>query len=120
MTKTKTKTKETLELYSKIGTQERRAVNRLLRAMASNNMTQTELSSICRSVSRLSAAARDNDEPKRKSGYIVYYSEQYPSERAKQPTASLGEIAKEIAKRWKALPQEKRDELNKKARAQHG
>ena len=115
MAKPKVKTNnETMELYSNIGTQERRAVNRLLRVLASKNMSQTQLSSICRSVSRLS---RDDNEPKRKSGYIVFYSLHYPDERKKQPTASLGQIAKTIAKKWRSLPQAKRDEFNKEARA---
>ena len=100
-----------MDLYSKIGTQERRAVNWLMRAMVSKNVTQTELSSICWSVSRLSAVAKDDDEPKRKSGYIVFYSHHYPDERKKQPTVSLGEIAKSIAKRWRGLTQQKRDEF---------
>jgi hypothetical protein len=43
---------ETMELYNKVGTQEKRAVNRLLRAMASGNVEKSELARVRRSVSR--------------------------------------------------------------------
>ena len=83
---------ETMQLYNKIGTQERRAVMRLLRAMASDKVNRGELGSICRSVSRLASAARSDDGPtcKRISGYILYYKEHYAAERKKHPAASPG------------------------------
>ena len=37
---------DTMELYNKVGTQEKRAVNRLLRAMASGNVEKSELARV--------------------------------------------------------------------------
>ena len=104
---------ETMELYNKIGTQEKRAVNRLLRAMAGGKVDKAKLTRVCRSISKIAA----KDEPPRLiSGYILYYKQNYETERQKAPTAGLGEIAKVIAKQWRTLPQAKRDELNVIAR----
>ena len=100
---------ETVDLYNKIGTQEKRAVNRLLRAMASNKVEKADLSRVCRSVAR---ATTSQDTPKRISAYILYYKHNYAAERKNAPSSSLGDIAKVIGKAWKSLPQEKRDEFN--------
>jgi hypothetical protein len=110
---------DAIGLYTKLGTQEKRAVNRLLRALTSGKMDEKEVAGICRSVSRLSYAAKEDQQPKKKSGYILYYSEMYPSEKAKQPTATLGDIAKTVSKRWKALPDTEREAYNKRARAEY-
>lgn len=110
---------DAIGLYEKLGTQEKRAVNRLLRALTSGKMDEKEVAGICRSVSRLSYAAKEDQQPKKKSGYILYYSEMYPSEKAKQPTATLGDIAKTVSKRWKSLPEAERDAYNKRARAEY-
>ena len=106
---------DTMELYNKVGTQEKRAVNRLLRAMASGNVEKSELARVCRSVSR---ATTSQDGPKRMSGYILYYKQSYAAEREKAPSSSLGDIAKVIGRSWKALPQAKRDEFNNLARTE--
>jgi hypothetical protein len=107
---------ETMDLYNKVGTQEKRAVNRLLRAMASGNVEKAELSRVCRSVAR---ATRNLDTPKRMSGYILYYKQNYAAEKVNTPSSSLGDIAKIIGKAWKALPEEKRGEFNDLAKTTH-
>jgi hypothetical protein len=104
---------ETMQLYNKVGTQEKRAVNRLLRAMANGKVEKSELARVCRSVSR---ATTSQDGPKRVSGYILYYKQNYASERKKEPSASLGSIAKVIGRAWKQLPEDKREEFNNLAR----
>ncbi len=100
---------ETMDLYNKVGTQERRAVNRLLRAMASGKVEKAELDRVWRAVGR---ATPSQDTSKRISGYILYYKQNYAAERKNAPSSSLGDIAKVIGKNWKALPPEKRDEFN--------
>ena len=57
---------KTFELYNKIGTQEKRAINRLLRTLADGNVKQPELSSICRSIRR-NTATHDDTKPKKKT-----------------------------------------------------
>ena len=60
---------ETMVLYNKLFTQEKRAVNRLLRALASGKVEKAELSKVCRLISKAAAS----QEPARKcSGYILY------------------------------------------------
>jgi hypothetical protein len=92
-----------MELYNQIGTQEKRAVNRLLKAFASGKVERQELQSICRSISRNTTSASQDAGPKRVSPYILYYKERYPDLRAKMPEATLGGIAKVVGKEWKAL-----------------
>ena len=104
---------ETMELYKKVGTQEKRTINRLLRAMASGRVEKTDLARVFRSVSRACAANRDG--PRRISGYILYYQENYAVEKSKSPSSSLGEIAKVIGRSWKRLSEEERTEFNKRA-----
>ena len=84
---------ETVDLYNKIGTQEKRAVNRLLRAMTSNKVEKAEL---------VARATTSQDTPKRISGYILYYKQNYAAERKNEPSSSLGDIAKVVGKAWKA------------------
>ena len=93
-----------MDLYEQIGTQEKRAVNRLLKALASGKVEKAELSSICRSIARNTSASQDGA-TKRMSPYILYYKERYPDLRATMPEASLGGIAKIVGKEWKALGQ---------------
>ena len=50
---------KTMELYEQIGTQEKRAVNRLLKAFASGKVEKAELQSICRSISRNTAGSEE-------------------------------------------------------------
>jgi hypothetical protein len=107
---------ETMDLYNKVGTQERRAVNRLLRAMASGKVDKNELARVCRAVGR---ATPSQDTPKRMSGYILYYKQNYAAEKVNTPSSGLGDIAKIIGTAWKALPQEKRDEFNDLAKTTH-
>ena len=99
---------ETMVLYNKLFTQEKRAVNRLLRALASGKVEKAELSKVCRLISKAAASQA----PARKgSGYILYYKQHYEAERKKAPDASLGEIAKIIGRQWKALPLAKREQF---------
>ena len=95
---------ETMVLYNKLFTQEKRAVNRLLRALASGKVEKAELSKVCRLISKAAASQA----PARKgSGYILYYKQHYEAERKKAPDASLGEIGRQ----WKALPLAKREQF---------
>jgi hypothetical protein len=103
-----------MDLYAQIGTQEKRAVNRLLKALASGHVTKAKLQSICRSISRNTIASQD-EAPKRLSPYILYYKERYPDLRATMPEASLGDIAKVVGKEWKALGQAKQADYYKQA-----
>jgi NAD-dependent DNA ligase len=120
MVNNKKKNETYMQLYNNIGTRERRAVNRLLRAMSSSKVDQAELASICRSVSRLASTSTAHlDEPKRISGYILYYKERYAEARGKSPAASLGDLAKAIAAQWKQLPASEREAFNTRARSLH-
>jgi hypothetical protein len=105
---------ETLELYNNVGTQEKRAINRLLRVMASGKVDRAELGKVCRSVSRL--ASDSVDAPKRKSGYIVYYQQEFEAQKKAMPSASLGDIARVIGKQWRELLPSEKDKLNKLAK----
>ena len=104
---------ETVDLYNKVNTQKKRAINRLLRAMASGKLEKSELARVCRSIARATAS---KDTPKKTSGYIMYYKQNYPAGRNNAPSSSLGDIAKVIGKSWKLLSLEKRDEFNKLAK----
>ena len=98
----------TMVLYNKLLTQEKKAVNRLLRALASGKVEKAELSKVCRLISKAAAS----QEPARKgSGYILYYKHHYEVERKKAPDASLGDIAKIIGRQWKALPLATREQF---------
>ena len=72
---------------------------RLLRALSSGGpFDDDELTKICRIINRQS-----NSSKKRKlSGYIVYYTEQYPIVSSKYPEP-LGKIAKRIGVNWGKL-----------------
>jgi hypothetical protein len=89
------------ELYDKLATQEKRMVNRLVKSLATGELQKTELSSICRSISRNTAGSKTEKQPP--NSYIIYYKEQFPSVRKDLPDATLGEIAKFISTKWKAL-----------------
>ena len=93
-----------MELYEKLGTQEKRAVNRLIRALASGQTTDVELRAICRAVSR-NTTNTSTSRPS-KSAYILYYKQRYPALRMDLgPQATLGQIAKAAAKEWRELGQ---------------
>ena len=108
---------KTFELYSKIGTQEKRAINRLLRALADGNVKQPELSSICRSIRR-NTATHDDTKPKKKNGYILFYQEQYPQYKnaVRGSEKGLWEVAKIISAKWKDLGIKGQAEYNKRAK----
>jgi hypothetical protein len=98
--------------YTALGTQETRVANRLINILASQKLVDGDLKSINRYIGRY----RTSDEKKRrKSGYILYYQEVYPSLRKKHPDKTLGEIAKLVGKQWKAKSDAERAVHNKKA-----
>jgi hypothetical protein len=98
--------KKTLELYNKLGTQEKRAINRLMRGLSDGNIERPELGRICRGISR--ACKSSTEEPKKMNGYIVYYKERYPAVKKKMPGAELGDIAKAVGAEWKKLGADER------------
>ena len=108
---------KTFELYNKIGTQEKRAINRLLRALADGNVKQPELSSICRSIRR-NTATHDDTKPKKKNGYILFYQEQYPQYKnaVRSSETGLGDVAKIISVKWKDLGIKGQADYNKRAK----
>ena len=103
--------KQIIELHEQLGTQEKRAVNRLVRALASG-VQKAELRSICRSISRNTTSKPIPS----KSAYILYYKARYPVLRAKFPEASLGTIAKVVGLEWQELGQKGQAEYYEKAR----
>jgi hypothetical protein len=98
--------KEILELYNGLGTQEKRAVNRLMRGLSRGDIERPELGRICRGISR--ACKSSTEEPKKLNGYIVYYKERYPAVKKKMPGAELGDIAKAVGAEWKKLGADER------------
>jgi hypothetical protein len=98
--------KKTLELYNGLGTQEKRAVNRLMRGLSRGDIERPEIGRICRGISR--ACQSTEEQPKKMNGYIVYYKQQYPAVKAKMPGAKLGDIAKAVGAEWKKLGADER------------
>ena len=92
----------TIEMYDSLGTNEKRAVNRLLRGLSGGKVGRSELNKMCRGISR-ACALNDAEKPKKVNGYIIYYKEQYPKYRAKMPDAELGHIARAVGTAWKKL-----------------
>jgi hypothetical protein len=105
---------KTWELYNKLGTQEKRAVNRLMRGLSEGGIGKPDLGRICRGISR---ACQGKDEGHKKiNGYILYYKERYPIVKAKMPAAGLGEIARSVGAEWKNLSKDEKAKFNKRAR----
>ena len=104
----------TIQMYDSLGTNEKRAVNRLLRGLSAGNVGRSELNRICRGMSR-ACTQSDADKPKKVNGYIVYYKSQYPKYRAKMPDAELGHIARAIGAEWKKLTKDQQAKYNKQA-----
>ena len=98
--------------YTALGTQETRVANRLINVLASQKLVDGDLKSINRYIGRY----RTSDEKKaRKSGYILYYQEVYPSLRKQHPDKTLVEMARIVGKQWKAKSDAERTIHNKKA-----
>ena len=99
------------DMYNKLQTREKRVVMRLLRALSSwGPFDDDELTKICRIINRQS-----NSSKKRKlSGYIVYYTEQYPIVSSKYPEP-LGKIAKRIGVNWGKLSDKEQKRYNDRA-----
>ena len=93
-----------MEMYDSLGTNEKRAVNRLslLRGLSAGNVGRSELNKMCRGISR-ACTRNDADKPKKVNGYIVFDREQYPKYRANMPDAELGHIARAVGTAWKKL-----------------
>ena len=97
------------ELYDKLDTQHKRVVMRLLRALANGPFDEGEISRICRIINRQSGKER------KKTGYILFYTEEYPKVRAKNKDLALGKIAQTIAKKWNKLASTEKQKYNEQA-----
>ena len=73
------------DLYNKLETREKRLVMRLLRALSEGPFDDDELTKICRIINRQSTTGKK----RKKSGYIVYYTGEYPKISKKNPEFTL-------------------------------
>ena len=106
----------TMEMYDMLGTNEKRAVNRLLRGLSAGGISRSELNKICRGMSR--ACARndaESEKPKKVNGYIIYYKEQFTKYKMKMPDAELTAIARAIGAQWRKLTADQKEKYNKQA-----
>ena len=99
------------ELYDKLETREKRLVMRLLRALTNGPFDEGEIGKICRIINRQTGKER-----KKKTGYILFYTQQYPKVRAKNNDFPLGKIAQTIAKKWNTLTAIEKQKYNKLAK----
>jgi hypothetical protein len=102
-----------LDSYDKLGTMERRTVNKLARALATGNVDRPALQRISRSIHRNAASRVQPDKPPRTSGYITFYKEAYALHKKETPTDSLGQIAKAVGLKWKSMSVTDREQYNK-------
>ena len=93
---------EIVNLYDRLGTQEKRTVGKLVRALSEKE----DMSAICRAVHRKSPAVR-----RQPSSYILFYKANYARIRQEHPGSSLGGIAKLVAEEWKSLSTERKAEF---------
>ena len=100
---------EVAELYGKLDTRQKRLVMRFLRAL-SQNFDGKEMTKICRIVNR-----QKPNNSRKKSGYILFYTEQYQKIKNSNPDLTLGQIAKEVGKHWGLLPTDSKNKYNKQA-----
>jgi hypothetical protein len=102
------------EAYDTLGTQEKRTVMKLVRALSKKTVSKEDMKSICRKVH---SYTKDENAPKRKSAYIVFYSDVYPELKKKHPKKTIGEIASIAGGKWKKLDTSTREAYKKKALA---
>ena len=108
----KTNTSKVADLYTKLDTRQKRIAMRLLRALAEGGQSDGELTKICRAINK---GTRSSSTGRKKSGYILFYTEQYQKIASKNPELTLGKIAKEVGKKWQELALEEKAKYNKKA-----
>ena len=104
------------ELYDKLQTREKRVVLRLMRALSSeaaDKFDDDELTKICRIINRQSRRKKG------KTGYILYYTQNYQKIKEKNPDLTLGQIAKKIGQKWSKLSDDEQSNFNKKAVAEN-
>jgi hypothetical protein len=103
------------ELYDKLQTREKRVVLRLMRALSSeaDKFDDGELTKICRIINRQSRRKKG------KTGYILYYTQNYQKIKEKNPDLTLGQIAKKIGQKWSKLSDDEQSNFNKKAVAEN-
>jgi hypothetical protein len=103
------------ELYDKLQTREKRVVLRLMRALSSetDKFDGDELTKICRIINRQSRRKKG------KTGYILYYTQNYQKIKEKNPDLTLGQIAKKIGQKWSKLSDDEQSNFNKKAVAEN-
>ena len=99
-----------------LGTQEKRLVNRLSRALATGKVTRREMKKIGRAIS---LNTNEVQQKKRTSGYIEYYAARYQAVRDEMPKATLGDMAKVVARDWKSLSEPEKDKWKEKAKIEN-
>jgi hypothetical protein len=89
------------KLFAKLSTQQKRAVNKLIRTLAGGKVKQSDFASICRSINRNTLKGIRVKRPP--SAYIMFHSDRFPVHREAHPNAKLGDLAKMIGHDWKSL-----------------
>jgi hypothetical protein len=90
------------KLFVNLTTQEKRAVNKLIRTLAGGKVKQTDFAAICRSINRNTLKGSRIKKPP--SAYILFHSDRFPVFKAAHPDAKLGDLAKMVGADWNALP----------------
>ena len=104
-------------LYAQLPTHKKRIAARLIRALAHGDSSKSDLSKICKSITRNTKLGQPK---KSKSGYIMYYSKEYPNvKKTIGESASLGEIARVIASGWRSLSAEEKEQYNMQAKTEN-
>ena len=99
-------------LYDKLPTREKRLAAKLIRSLSNSEVSQAELTKICRTITRHTGSTRVK---KKVTGYILFYSQNFRIFKSSMPDASLGELAKAISTKWRELPQKSKDSFNRRA-----
>ncbi len=107
----KTNTSKVADLYAKLDTRQKRIAMRLLRALSEGGQSDGELTKICRVINK----GTHSSTGRKKSGYILFYTEQYQKIKNKNPELTLGQIAKEVGKKWGQLAPDEKAKYNKRA-----
>ena len=101
-----------MEQYKNLDTYEKRIVGKLCRVLSTGKLTDKQMTSINRCISRHAPS----DGKKRVSGYIAFYTLRYPVLKKKHPNASLGDIAKLVGKEWGSKTEKEKEVYKQKAK----
>jgi hypothetical protein len=99
------------KLYDNLGTQHKKAVNKLIRTLASGKVEPERFGAVCRSISR----ANSKGVKKPPTAYMLFYQASFHDLRARRPGAKLGDLAKELGDQWQKLPAEQKKIFQKRA-----